>query len=52
MEIYHKNGKLKIIGNYKNGKLEGEWKYYYENGTLEAIVNYKNGDVISIVEDF
>ena len=32
-----------IIGNYKNGKREGEWKVYRENGKLEQIENYKNG---------
>ena len=26
--LYHENGKLKEIGNYKNGKLEGKWKFY------------------------
>ena len=31
------NGKLEQIENYKNGKLEGEWKSYHENGKLEAI---------------
>ena len=43
MEIYHENGKLEQIGNYKNGKLEGEWKFYHNNGKLEQIGNYKNG---------
>ena len=37
------NGNVAIIGNYKNGKQEGEWKNYYENGKLAAIENYKNG---------
>ena len=40
---YHKNGKLKAIENYKNGKPEGEWKFYHNNGKLEEIENYKNG---------
>ena len=37
------NGNVAIIGNYKNGKQEGEWKLYRENGKLAAIENYKNG---------
>ena len=41
--VYHNNGNVEIIGNYKNGKQEGEWKYYRENGKLEGIGNYKNG---------
>ena len=31
------------IGNYKNGKQEGKWKFYHENGKLRRIENYKNG---------
>ena len=41
--FYHNNGNVEIIGNYKNGELEGEWKSYHENGELKAIVNIKNG---------
>ena len=40
---YYKNGNVALIGNYKNGEREGEWKFYRENGKLEAIENYKNG---------
>ena len=39
----YSNGKLEEIGNYKNGKAEGEWKFYHNNGKLEWIGNYKNG---------
>ena len=41
--VYHNNGNVEIIGNYKNGEREGEWKDYYENGKLAIIDNYKNG---------
>ena len=34
----------RIIGNYKNGEREGEWKFYHNNGKLKAIGNYKNGN--------
>ena len=40
--VYHNNGNVEIIGNYKNGEREGEWKDYYENGSLWKIGNYKN----------
>ena len=49
MEII--SGKLEQIGNYKNGKQEGEWKFYHENGKLRKIENYKNGKRVS-VQDF
>ena len=39
----YSNGKLEEIGNYKNGKKEGETRWYYENGKLEQIGNFKNG---------
>ena len=42
--VYHNNGNVEIIGDYKNGKEEGEWKFYRENGKLEGIGNYKNGE--------
>ena len=35
LEILHNNGKLEQIGNFKNGKLEGEFKSYHNNGKLE-----------------
>ena len=49
MESKKENGnyiikwKAKEIGNYKNGKEEGERKFYRKNGKLEGIGNYKNG---------
>ena len=49
MESEKENGqtiikwKARKIGNYKNGKLEGEWKVYHNNGKLKGIGNYKNG---------
>ena len=39
----YSNGNVAIIGNYKNGEREGEWKFYHNNGKLEWIGNYKNG---------
>ena len=42
--VYHNNGNVLLIGNYKNGKEEGEWKGYHNNGNVEIIGNYKNGE--------
>lgn len=42
---YFKNGKLKIIKNYKNDKLDGEQKYFFENGNIKSIEIYHN-DII------
>ena len=42
--VYHKNGRLKFIGEYdsKTGHRKGEWKFYYDNGQLKAIGKYDN----------
>ena len=45
--MYHENGKLEQIRNYKNGKREGEMEIHIvkKNGNYrwKAIGNYKNG---------
>ena len=37
--IYHK----RILKNYKDGKLNGEYIYYFDNGDVNIIGNYKYG---------
>jgi antitoxin component YwqK of YwqJK toxin-antitoxin module len=50
-ENYHKNGKLKECGNWKNGKQVGVWKLFYETGKvmLEQTRN-ENGEVHGITK--
>jgi len=38
---YYKNGQLKSVGRYKNGKKVKKWKKYYENGQLASKGRYK-----------
>jgi len=41
---YHRNkNTVKEIGNYKNGKREGLWKFYHENSELSKIGEYRDG---------
>ncbi|HIG89153.1 MAG TPA: toxin-antitoxin system YwqK family antitoxin [Candidatus Thioglobus sp.] len=40
---YYKSGKLKSIGKFIKGKIEGVVELYYENGTLQARVDMNNG---------
>ena len=40
---YYENGKISVIGSFKNGKGEGEWKWHRLNGNLEKIGSFKNG---------
>jgi antitoxin component YwqK of YwqJK toxin-antitoxin module len=47
---YYPGGKQKVIGNYIDGKREGEWKEFYEDGTIKFEIGYfadkKNGNFI------
>lgn len=44
----YKNGQIRSIENFKNGKLNGEFKEFFENGSLSQIGTFKNGDMKSI----
>lgn len=39
---YHKNGKLKTIVTYKDGKVQGNLKAYYENGRLRCDCDFED----------
>ena len=39
----HKNGEIKSIGNYAEGKKDGEWKYYNNLGNIVKVENYSMG---------
>ena len=36
-EDFYENGKLRHIGNYKNGIEHGTFETYYQNGNLKLI---------------
>jgi antitoxin component YwqK of YwqJK toxin-antitoxin module len=40
---YYKNGNIKQVGDYVDGKLEGKWISYSEDGTITAIAQYREG---------
>lgn len=44
----YKNGQVKSIENFKNGKLNGEFKEFFENGSLFQIGTFKNGDMENV----
>ena len=44
----YKNGQVKSIENFKNGKLNGEFKEFFENGSLFQMGTFKNGDMKNI----
>lgn len=39
---YNEEGKLELIINYKNGKIEGVWKEYFINGNISEEIHYTN----------
>ena len=41
-----RNGRLKIIEVYENGKKNGEWIYYHDNGKIYKCQVFKNGEKI------
>ena len=43
---YYKNGKIKVQGNYKEGKRDGEFKAFLKNGKSAGAVIYKDGKII------
>ena len=46
------DGKLIVIGYYKNNEREGLWKFYYPNQKIETIGMYKNGVKDSLWTDY
>ena len=44
----YKDGQVKSIENFKNGKLNGEFKEFFENGSLFQVGTFKNGDMKNI----
>ena len=44
----YKSGQVKSIENFKNGKLNGEFKEFFENGSLFQTGTFKNGDMKNI----
>ena len=44
----YKNRQIKSIENFKNGKLNGEFKEFFEDGNLSQIATFKNGDMKNI----
>jgi antitoxin component YwqK of YwqJK toxin-antitoxin module len=40
---YHENGRLRYVGNFKNDKPLGEFKYYDTAGSMQKKVDHENG---------
>ncbi|MGB0887303.1 MAG: toxin-antitoxin system YwqK family antitoxin [Vicingaceae bacterium] len=45
---YHKNGMLRYVGNFKDDKPVGEFKYYYDTGNIQRKITHKKDTSYSI----
>lgn len=52
LEVKDSEGTLLAKGNYKDGKLDGEWIYYYENGEISSKKNYSKGQLNGLYTDY
>ena len=43
---YYKNGKIKVQGNYKEGRRDGEFKTFLKNGKSAGSIFYKDGKIL------
>ena len=45
---YHDNGKLSIVSQFKDGKMDGLWTRWYKSGQKREESNYKNDKLMSV----
>ena len=45
-EEFYDNGKIKVRGNYVNGKKDGVWESFYFDGSSNGNQTFKNGQEI------
>ncbi|MFZ2969307.1 MAG: hypothetical protein WA080_09675 [Sulfuricurvum sp.] len=50
--MYYKNGKIKEVTNFRNGKREGLRKLWYENGQIEYEIPFENNQVNGILRQW
>ena len=45
-KLLYKNGEVKVLGYYLDGKAHGYWQGYYPNGYLRTSGEYYNGELV------
>jgi len=53
-KVYHRNGKIKMTGNFSNGVKNGQFKEYDEDGNLTTeytVINGKTNGVLKVYEN-
>lgn len=49
---YYDTGKIRLMQNYRHGKLDGMSREYYENGKIREERNYQNGDREGVTREY
>jgi antitoxin component YwqK of YwqJK toxin-antitoxin module len=50
-EIFHPNGTLAASGNYRNGRMIGNWAYWYPSGAKRQVLSFGDGSLL-LVQQF
>ncbi|QJX46704.1 hypothetical protein HMJ29_07025 [Hymenobacter taeanensis] len=50
-EIYHPNGTLAASGNYRDGRMIGNWAYWYPSGAKRQVLSFGDGSLL-LVQQF
>ncbi len=46
MKVFYEDGKIKMIGHFKDGKKDGEFIEYDEDGSIVDKALYKNDKIV------
>jgi antitoxin component YwqK of YwqJK toxin-antitoxin module len=49
---YYRNGKIRSIENYEDGKLNGQYSKYYESGNIKIKTNFSDGNLNGILYEY
>lgn len=52
VKVYYDDGALKAERNFKDGKLDGDYRTYYENGVLKEEGHYKEDKLEGILKRY
>lgn len=44
---YDENGRIKNVGNFKQGLIHGKWVYYHPNGQVSSMEHYYNDSLVN-----
>ena len=45
--VYNRKQIIVLDGIYKNGEMDGDWKFYDTKGNLKRVLQYRDGDILN-----